>query len=242
MELNRDLEAVAIRQGADRFGVADLSALTETLRAQGGDLAASYPRAVSFGVDLVDGTVDELPRHEDPVAIRTYKGLYDTVNRRLEQIALSVAGRIEQAGFRAWPVFNIIIDQRRLIGSVSHKLAAHMAGLGWIGRSCLLITPGHGPRLRLGTVLTDAPLECGKPMDSQCGDCRECVDICPVHAFTGRAFDPAEPREARYDAHKCKQYTDGRQQRIGEGLCGLCVYACPHGRRGPQGSRASSRG
>ena len=231
MELKQELEALATREGADLFGVADLSTAREAVRAQGGDLVAAFPRAVSFGVDLVDGTVDELSRHEDPVAIRTYKGLYDTVNRRLEQIALAVAKRVESAGHRAWPVFNIQIDSAKLAGAISHKLAANLAGLGWIGKSCLLVTPGHGPRLRLGTVLTDAPLETGSPMANGCGDCRECVDICPAQAFTGRAFDPVEPREARYHARLCKDYMDKRGERLGERLCGLCVYVCPHGRK-----------
>jgi epoxyqueuosine reductase QueG len=232
MELTSKLKALATDLGAAAFGVADLSSAREAIAAQGGALPASYPRAVSFGVRLVDGTVNELPRHEDPVAIRTYRGLYDVVNRTLDSISLAVARRIEQAGFRAWPVFNIIIDSQKLAGSFSHKMAAHLAGLGWIGRSCLLITPEHGPRVRLGTVLTDAPLRTGTAMAEQCGDCRECVDICPPRAFTGARFDAAEPRETRYDAHLCNRYMDGRKARLGEGLCGLCVYVCPHGRRG----------
>ena len=40
----------------------------------------------------------------------------------------------------------------------SNKLAAHLAGLGWIGKSCLLITPQVGPRVRWVSVLTEAPL------------------------------------------------------------------------------------
>jgi len=39
-----------------------------------------------------------------------------------------------------------------------------------------------------------------------CGDCVECVEVCPVKAFTGRPFREQEPREARYDAGKCERY------------------------------------
>lgn len=230
MGLDGELKSLATQMGAAVFGAADLSSARPFIAAQGGEVVAGWPRAVSFGIRLVDGTVDQLPRHEDPVAIRTYRGLYDVVNRTLDAISLSVARRIEQAGFRAWPVFNIILDRAKLAGSISHKLAAHLAGLGWIGKSCLLITPEHGPRLRFGTVLTDAPLSCGKPVPEQCGDCRDCVDICPPHAFTGVRFDASQPREARYDAHLCEKYMDGRKERVGDSLCGLCVYVCPHGR------------
>jgi epoxyqueuosine reductase QueG len=230
MKLDNELRVMATKMGAALFGAADLSSAREAIAAQGGEVAVSYPRAVSFGIRLIDGTVDELVRHEDPVAVRTYRGLYDVVNRALDSISLAIARRIEQAGFRAWPVFNIIMDRQRLAGSFSHKLAAHLAGLGWIGKSCLLVTPEHGPRVRLGTVLTDAPLATGTPMAERCGDCTECVEACPPGAFTGASFDQSQPREARYDAHRCDEYMQGRRERIGEGLCGLCVCVCPHGR------------
>jgi epoxyqueuosine reductase QueG len=231
VELQQRLEECARELGADLFGVADLARARETMEEQGGELIASYPRAVSFGVGLVDGIVDELSRHEEPVVIRTYRGLYDIVNRTLDRISLAIAREIQRSGFRAYPVFNIIVDSDRLTGAFSHKLAAHLAGLGWIGRSCLLITPQYGPRLRWGSVLTDAPLSAGVPGGGGCGECRECVEICPPRAFTGAAFDESEPRESRFAAQECKRYMDDRRERLGEGLCGLCVYVCPHGRQ-----------
>ena len=40
-----------------------------------------------------------------------------------------------------------------------NKTIALLAGLGWIGKNNLLITPEYGAAQCLGTVLTDAPLE-----------------------------------------------------------------------------------
>ena len=228
-----DLAQYAIELGADLFGVADLTLARDFVLAQGGEHIAAYPRAISFAIRLVDGIVNELFRHEDPVAIYTYRGLYNTVNRNLDRISLMIAKRIQEAGFQAYPIFNIVINPRRLMGSISHKLAAHLAGLGWIGKSCLLITPDYGPRIRWGTVLTNAPLTSTSSdlISRQCGDCQECVDICPPGAFTGIPFNPSEPRDVRFRAHLCKQYTDRRQESLGEGICGLCVYICPYGRK-----------
>lgn len=229
-----NLKQYATALGADLFGVADLTSVRDYVLAQGGEHIAVYPRAVSFAIRLVDGVVNELFRHEDPVAIYTYRELYHTVNRNLDRISLLIAKRIQEAGFQAYPIFNITINSRKLMGSLSHKLAAHLAGLGWIGKSCLLITPEYGPRIRWGTVLTNAPLPASASplIPQQCGDCRECVDICPQRAFTGVPFNPSEPRDVRFRAHLCRQYMDRRKESLGEGICGLCVYICPHGRKG----------
>jgi epoxyqueuosine reductase len=140
---------------------------------------------------------------------------------------------LQRAGYMAFPVpASKRADDERICSIFSHKLAAHLAGLGWIGKSCLLITPKAGPRVRWATVLTDAPLEpTGKEMEERCEDCQECVSVCPVGAFTGRPFREDEPREARYDARKCEQYHATLEKKMGIGVCGMCLYVCPFGRR-----------
>ena len=141
---------------------------------------------------------------------------------------------VQRAGFGAWPVPAAKrVDNARLYAIFSNKMAAHLAGLGWIGKSCLLVTPEAGPRVRWATVLTDAPLPVtGQPMEQRCGSCRQCVDICPVQAFTGEPFRASEPREKRYDAHKCERYFDALRAKDPEAaVCGMCLYVCPHGRK-----------
>jgi len=44
-------------------------------------------------------------------------------------------------------------------------------------------------------------------------------------------FDPEEPREARFDAAACEGYFAALQQSGGVSVCGLCLYACPYGKR-----------
>ncbi len=228
--LREELEGLAGGLGVDLFGVADLSTTHDFVLRQGGERIASFPRAISLGIRLLDAVVDELYRHEEPSAIYSYRGLYNSVNANLDRVALLIAKRLQEAGYQAYPIpASQTIDERRLEGAISHKLAAHLSGLGWIGKNCLLITPEYGPRVRLATVLTDAPLEAGEPIPNGCEDCRECVDVCPPKAFTGVPFNPSEPRDVRFRAHLCRDYTRGRAQLLGEGICGLCVYICPHG-------------
>jgi len=224
------LEAYARSLGVDLFGVADLSPARDFIATQGGQHIGGYKRAVSLGVRLVDDVVDQLHDHQNLAAISTYRGLYAAVNSALDRVALMVAKRVQKAGHRAYPVpASSMLNNGRLEGAFSHKVAANLAGLGWIGKNCLLVNPEYGPRLRLATVLTDAPLEAENPMENRCGSCTRCVDICPVKAFTGAPFDPSEPRDARFRASLCDRYTEGRISVFGDVNCGLCVYACPYG-------------
>ncbi len=94
------------------------------------------------------------------------------------------------------------------------------------------MTPDHGPRVRWVSVLTDAPLKpTGTPMEPRCGDCTACFDICPQRAFTGRMFDPDEPRETRFAAAACDLNFREQERETGVAVCGLCLYACPMGKR-----------
>ena len=229
-QLQEELKNTARAGGADLFGVADLATASEFIRRQGGEHIAMFPRAVSVGVRLLDAIVDELFRHEEPSAIFTYRALYNSANARLDAITLLMAKKIQEMDFKGYPVpASQTVNSARLEGAISHKLVANLSGLGWIGKSCLLITPDHGPRVRLATILTDAPLETGAPIANRCGDCKKCVDVCPVKAFTGVPFNSSEPRDVRFRAGLCKQYSEHREQLLGEGLCGLCVHVCPYG-------------
>ena len=233
MELWANLPRLARRLGGDIYGVADLSSATEEIRRQGGDEVAGYPKAISVGVVLLDPLVDLLPRRDErAVAVRYHIHAYRTVNLRLDAIASRLGSELQKQGYRAFPIpASERADDERTCAIFSHKLAAHLAGLGWIGKSCLLITPGHGPRVRWATVLTDAPLPAGEPMEQRCGSCHECVDACPPGVIAGRSFVESEPREARYDAPGCQRYIGSMEQGGRPGVCGMCLYVCPHGRK-----------
>jgi epoxyqueuosine reductase len=230
--IETDLEKMAKELGADLFGIADLTIAQDFVCKQGGEHLVEFSKAISIGIRLLDAVVDELHRHEEPAVIYTYTGLYNSVNSRLDHISLLLAKKMQEKCYKAYTIpATQTIDSKRLIGIFSHKLAANLAGLGWIGKSCLLITPSYGPRARFATVLTDAPLKAGSPISEKCNDCRACVNICPARAFTGAPFNPSEPREVRFNAHLCRSYRKKREEKLGKGfLCGLCVYVCPYGR------------
>ncbi len=234
MGLNQNVRGLADVMGIDFFGVADLSPAYQAIVDQGGPVIAEFPRAVSIGITLLHSIVDQLPQRVDPAVTMNYRHhAYDLVNQRLDHITSRLSSMLQSEGSRALPVpASQTVDDERLCGVFSHKMAAHLAGLGWIGKSCMLVTPEVGPRVRWATVLTDAQLEVtGEAMDECCGTCQECVDICPPKAFTGQPFRDGEPRHVRFEAHKCKKYRTVKEDAKGLSVCGLCLYVCPPGRK-----------
>jgi len=228
-----DILSLCRENGVEYSGIADLSPVRDEIIRQGGDMVRSYPIAVVFGIALQHPVVDQLP--EDTLAGKiTYRHhAYQVINTRLDILASEIAGKIQKYGYAALPVpASERVDNKNICSFFSHKLAARQAGLGWIGKSCMLITPDHGPRVRWGTVLTNAPFPVSSaPMEERCGICVLCVDICPVHAFTGEPFREGEPREVRYAAEKCDQYFRDMKERDEPAVCGLCLYVCPYGKR-----------
>jgi epoxyqueuosine reductase QueG len=232
-DIRSTTEDLARRMGARFFGIADLAPAREFITAQGGAFLSEFPCAVSMGITLHDGILDQLPNHTQRSIAHTYDYLYYTVNRSLDRIALRISTLLDQEGFRTLliPASNTL-DEEKAVGLFSHKLAAHLSGQGWIGPSCLLVTPQAGPRVRWVTILTDAPLAAGFPLANGCGDCRACVDACPANAFTGRVFDPNEPRDLRFNVHRCMDYRSYLEDKVtGKRVCGMCIQSCPVGQR-----------
>jgi epoxyqueuosine reductase len=235
MDLENQLHDAALDWGADYFGIADLTPACDTILAQGGSLVADYPRSLSIGVALLHPVVDLLASRTERAAAISYRfHHYELINPRLDQIISRLGSVLQHKGYRAFPVpASKRVDNDRICAIFSHKLSAHLAGLGWIGKNSLLITPDMGPRVRWATLLTDAPLNAtGPTLGDGCGDCRECVDVCPVRALTGQPFRAAEAREARIKAATCDRYFARMREKDAEtAVCGMCLYVCPYGQR-----------
>ena len=117
---------------------------------------------------------------------------------------------------------------------LSHKMVATRAGLGWIGKTDLLVTKKFGPRLRLTSILLKERVTPGsKPADiSRCGTCNVCVEICPAKAANGKMWDITIEREEFFDASKCRnQCAEFGRTRLSMDarVCGMCVAVCPVG-------------
>ena len=232
MNLERKLEKEARGMGATYFGIADLS-LTRggAITPYETRLTSEYPLAISIGVPLIPQVVDRISDQTDVFALQNY--IFHTrhvVNPLIDQITRRLSSFLVYEKHSALPVLaSQTVDTKNRYGMFSNKIAASLSGLGWIGKSCLLITPDRGPRVKWGTILTNAPLETGNPMKVKCGSCTKCVAACPTQAFTGKDFAPSEPREMRMIVERHTLLLDEQEKKLGTRVCGICVHICPFG-------------
>ena len=221
-------------------GFADVGGLTPPT-------LSCWPRGVSIALALDPESMKGLG--DGPTA--DYYREYERVNRALNEIAGRTAEAIFALGCRAEPFPATIRGhaqggefEQTLRVEFPHKTAATRAGLGWVGKSALLVTPRFGPRVRLATVFTDLPLQVGAPLTAgACGDCKACSRACPAGAIKGNEWRTGLRREEMVDVRACWE-TARRllRERVGANdvVCGVCVAVCPVGRRQHAGEEERS--
>lgn len=193
------------------------------------------PYAITLVYKLSDAIVDEIITQADPPRPTfSYFQHYRAVNAFLDSKTLWITAMLERIGARALPVAasQSVKDMGPYRGIFPHKTAAVLAGLGWIGKSALFVSPQFGPRVRLATVLTDYPLPVSKtePLPG-CGACMRCVKACPASAITGKPYTPGCSRSDLFDPQACSEHMKRAYQQIGRGaVCGICMAVCPFGR------------
>jgi len=219
--LNTEIEQKLRSGGASLVGFADTNDLATAM-------TGGLPRGISIGVRLDPAVIRAIGSGPTP----PYFAEYQRVNTLLAELCAVAAELLREAGYRADPAQATTehFDPVTLSMPLQHKTIATRAGLGWIGKSALLITKQYGPAIRLGSVLTDAELETGSPVDtSSCGSCRRCVDKCPAGAIVGDNWELGTPRDAIYAAPTCRAMARKLSDRQGieATICGVCIHACP---------------
>jgi len=211
------LKEFALGSGASLFGVADLSRVNAEFLDLSPGVIKGLDRGISLAVRLSEKIIDSI--EDRPTKLYYYH--YRQVNYFLDRVALGVTEFIQNKGWSALPIpSSQTIDWEKQRGHLSHKEVAQLAGLGWMGRNNLIVNPDFGSRIRLVTVLTDFPLTYNKAIEDGCGDCRDCLGICPAGAIKERVED--------FDRLACYRQLDEFRKtcKIGHHICGICVKAC----------------
>ena len=159
-----------------------------------------------------------------------YQELYDTSNRVLDDIAYQLTNFITtKLQYKAiffprdcYYSIETLVDNPN--AAFSHVIAAYYAGMGTIGDSRNLITKEFGPRLRIVSILTDAPITEDAMLEQDlCIHCKKCLKSCPTQCFR-------ENGEMVYEMDKvaCTKY-HVQIKNENHWPCGVCVDVCPVG-------------
>jgi epoxyqueuosine reductase len=143
------------------------------------------------------------------------------IKAMLGEMAIRLSDRLPGLGWRALCDTSAILE----------KAWAVEAGLGWIGRNSLLITPEQGSFLLLGELLLDE--ECDfydEPYtEVGCGECRRCEESCPAGALRSRSVDTGRCISA-LTIEKTRTGIDPERLHGWVFGCDECQNACPYNR------------
>ena len=163
-----------------------------------------------------------------------YKEQYDTSNRIMDDMGYSLAKYImTEKQYRAMFFPRDCYDGMEALlrhedAAFSHVVAGYYAGVGTIGDSHNLITAQYGPRIRLVSVITDAPIAPDSKLEEDlCIHCKICLNRCPAQCFS-EMKEQASSGIYEFDKDKCTLYHMDliEQHRF---PCGYCATFCPVG-------------
>jgi len=117
-------------------------------------------------------------------------------------------------------------------GPILERDYAAQAGIGWHGKSTMLIDQRLGTWFFLAEILTTLELPADEPVPNHCGTCERCITACPTGAITA---------PHRVDARRCISYLTielkgviplDLRPLIGDRIfgCDDCLDACPWNR------------
>lgn len=206
--LYREIEELALKLGATSIGYTKLPN-----RWIFQDKAVVYKNAIILTMEMDKEGIDSAP------SIACMKTVMETY-RDLGRITNQLAQLVRNYGFGAHA-------GHPLNGVALYPPLAQMAGLGWIGLNGIIITPEHGPRVRLAAVFTsieNLPFNNGNDygwVAEYCESCRICIKKCPPGALMGEPFDHGDGRFTYVENELCFPYFNKYHG------CSVCIAVCP---------------
>ena len=179
--------------------------------------------ALHYKNDISEGYPIDFPAKIASYAIMrdyhdTIKQMLRTMCERMKEEVPTLKGRI-------------FVDS----APIFEKRYAVEAGLGWIGRQSLLVTPKFGTFVLLGEiVLCEECDSYDEPYKGVgCGECHRCIDGCPNSAIENGHIDTRRCISRATIERECDVCTDCHGWIFG---CDECQSLCPYNRRAPKAS------
>ena len=175
--------------------------------------AVSYKSEISGGYD-----------ESDSCKIASYacnRDYHKILKKMLQSLLRELQTQYPQLQGRAF------VDSAPLL----EKQYAVEAGLGWIGRQSLLITPEFGSYVLLGELVLDMEADAyDAPYEGVgCGECRRCMDVCPTSAIvTPMTIDTSKCISCRTIESDNDANIDLHGWIFG---CDECQNCCPYNRQ-----------
>ena len=201
----------AFELGADEVGVAEIEP-TDIYK----NRVVHEKYAIVVAQKMLWRNFQEVPSRESAIeCLRIYFSLGEVV--------IKLADHIRELGY-ACTVEHPIGDS-----DVLHVPLALKAGFGELGRHGSIIHPKMGPLFRLGSVITDMPLQIDSPIDAGiaafCDTCKACRIYCPANAIPDHRSPEAGKDHLgndRYmvDTGKCFPYFAKHN------YCSICLPVC----------------
>ncbi|MDR1404705.1 MAG: epoxyqueuosine reductase [Candidatus Methanoplasma sp.] len=246
MSLRNELKTEAAKKGFQLFGISDIKELEDTYYPDGRGLmkpSEVMPNAKSviiLGMIIWDEGMN--------TAVST-AGSGDFSGGDNEYYNLYY----EITETRAWRFSKWLHDEKGVdavpSATIHLKVAAMLAGLGFIGHNTQIITPEYGPRVRWIAVLSTMVLKPDKPFtrnlcaeQEKCRNVSLCVKTCPYKAIITGPSQNVEPgKKVIYDkcvvAHEFDRDLDARWEKHINRIyprtfkeCTLCNLVCPYGK------------
>ena len=177
-----------------------------------------FDNAIILAMEMSKEKIDKAASQE---TLNMVFGTYDDLGKAANRIAKF----LREHGYAAHA-------DHPLGGLVLFPPLAQKAGIGWVGKHGLLITPEFGPRVRLAAVYTNIenlPLVDSNEhgwIDEYCTICGLCIKQCPPQAILEGAVTHDTGRVTNIKQQDCFEYF---AQFYG---CSLCVKACPFSKAG----------
>jgi epoxyqueuosine reductase len=177
----------------NRHGAMEYMRRHGSKRSRPEELVPGTLRVISARMDYLteeQESAQQLLDHPSKAYVSRYalgRDYHKVLRARLKQLAKKIQFEIGDFGYR------VFVDS----APVLEKPLAQKAGIGWMGKHTNIIHDKAGSWFFLGELYTDLPLPVDDALESHCGSCTACIDICPTKAITG---------PFQLDARRCISY------------------------------------